>query len=249
MEKGDWKHLAAAALLAAAGALVYGYSFGASSNHALYVPAVVERLSPGLYAGDPAVAAAARAPTVYWDLLYVSARGCGLELAAFLLWLAAALGLGAVTWAAARAAGGTRRAAYLAVLFAAVSGVVHVTAPWAGDPLAKPFADPTGAAWVAALAAVACWLSERGGATRLLLFAAALLSPLTAWLTAAALAAASWPERRLAARTAVSGAAALAAAAAVLWLLGRLGRGELSLAEALTPNTYASAAWPWERWL
>lgn len=238
-----------AAALGVAAASLFGYSFGDSSNHAFWLPGVLERLSPGLYAGDPAVASALKGPTLFYDLLALAARGAGLEAAAFGAWLLCAGAVGAAAWAAAARWG--LGASALAAALVALSGGVRAASPWAGDPLLKPFADHTAAAWPFVLAAVTSWLSGRGAAAWVCVGAAGFLNPLCSLLGAAwLLGARAWEDRApppwrewgFAAAAGLSGAL-------VLTLLGRGARPDLSLVLAATPNTYLPGTWPWERWL
>lgn len=237
------------AALSAAAAALFGYSFGASSNHAFWLPGVLERLSPGLYAGDPAVASALKGPTLFYDLLALAARPAGLEAAALGAWLLCAAAVGAAAWAAAARWG--VGASALAVGFVALSGGVRAASPWAGDPLLKPFADHTGAAWPFVLAAAGLRLSGRGAAPWVLVGAAGFLNPMCALLGAAwLLGARAWEDRALPpGREWGAAAAAGFSGALVLMLLGRGARPELSLVLAATPNTYLPGTWPWERWL
>ncbi len=232
---------------AAASALVYGYSYGISSNHAFWLPAVLERLTPGLYAGDPAVAAALRAPTLFWDLWAPLARVWGPEAAALAVWGACLLGVCAASWSAARALGGGRRVAALASGLAMLSPALRLSAPWAGDPLLKGFLDQTVAAWPWALWAVVHWLGGRRVRAGLLLAPAVLLNPLVGGLSALWLAASAAIMKE--GRAAAAVLAPAASAVLALWLAGRLGRADSAVLFAATPNTYAASAWPWERWL
>lgn len=245
--RGPLAALAAASLCVAAAAL-FGYSYGASSNHSFWLPTVLERLSPGLYAGDSAVAAAMAGPTLFYDLLALLARGPGPEAAALVLWALCAAALGGLTWRAGALWGPAT--GVLAVVFVALSGALRAASPWAGDPLLKPFADHTAAAWPFVLAGAGLWLSGRGAASWVCVGLSGLLNPLCALLGAAWLLAATAWESRSRPPLTVWGAAAAAGLAAplLLTLLGRGARPDLALALAATPNTYLPATWPWERW-
>ncbi|TBR20747.1 hypothetical protein EPO15_12170 [bacterium] len=237
------------ALLSVAAAALFGYSYGASSNHAFWLPAVLERLTPGLYAGDPAVAAALRGPTFFYDLLAATARLLGTEAAALTLWTLSAAAVGALAWAA-----GARRgllAGALAALFVALSGAVRAASPWAGDPLLKAFADHTSAAWPFVLGGAGLWLSGRAAAAWVCVGVSGLLNPLCALLGAGwLLAAQAWEERAVpGVRAWGEAAAAGLAGALLLTLLGRGARPDLALALAASPNTYLPSTWPWERWV
>lgn len=237
------------AALSVAAAALFGYSYGASSNHAFWLPALLERLTPGLYAGDPAVAAALNGPTFFYDVLALLARGVGPEAAALAFWVLSAAALGALTWLAAERWGAG--AALLAAAFVALSGAVRAASPWAGDPLLKPFADHTAAAWPFVLAGAGLWLGGRGAAPWVCVGLSGLLNPLCALLGAGWLLAATAWEDRARPSLPVWGAAAAAGLAAplLLALLGRGARPDLGLALAATPNTYLPSTWPWERWL
>lgn len=238
-----------AAALSVVAASLFGYSFGASSNHAFWLPSVLERLTPGLYGGDPAVAAALHGPTLYYDFLALAARAGGLEAAALAVWVLSAAAVGALAWAAAARWG--LGAGVLAAAFVALSGGVRAASAWAGDPLLKPFADHTGAAWPFVLAGVVLWLSRRGRAAWVCVALSGLLNPMCAMLGAAWLFGALVWEKR--SRPALSEWAAAATASLagplLLALLGRGARPDLALILAATPNTYLPATWPWERWL
>lgn len=242
---------AAAAGVSISAAALFGYSFAASSNHAFWLPGVLERLSPGLYAGDPAVAAAMRGPTLFYDALAALARPLGLPGAAALAWAASAGAVGALAWAAARALGGGTGAAGLAVLFTSLSGGLRTASPWAGDPLIKPFADHSTAAWPLVLAACVLRMGERRSAGWVLVLAAGFLNPLAAGLGAAWLLGAEALERRAAPSPADQAGGVLAALGAAVFLsaIGRGARPDLALLSAATPNTYSPWVWPWERWL
>ena len=240
--------LLAAAGLSVAAAGLFGYSYGASSNHAFWLPAVLERLTPGLYAGDPAVAAALRGPTLFYDLLAFGARVIGPEAAALAAWALSAAALGGLTWSAGARWG--LGAGTLAAAFVALSGAARAASPWVGDPLLKPFADHTAAAWPFVLAGAGLWLSGRRAAAWACVGASGFLNPLCALLGSGWLLAASALENRSRPRPAEWGAAAAAGLAGplVFVLLGRGARPDLALALAATPNTYLPATWPWERW-
>jgi hypothetical protein len=237
-----------AAALSVAAASLFGYSIGSSSNHAFWLPGVLERLTQGLYAGDPAVASALRGPTFFYDLLAIAASAAGLEAAALGAWLLCAAAVGALSWAAAARWG--LGAAALAAAFVALSGGARAASPWAGDPLLKPFADHTAAAWPFVLAAVGLRLSGRGAAWACV-GASGFLNPLCSLLGAGwLLGARAWEDRALPpAREWAAAAAAGLAGALVLTMLGRGARPDLSLVLAATPNTYLPGTWPWERWL
>lgn len=234
--------------LSVAAAALFGYSYGASSNHAFWLPALLERLTPGLYAGDPAVAAALKGPTLFYDLLAFGARVIGPEAAALAAWALSAAALGGLTWSAGARWG--LGAGTLAAAFVALSGTVRSASPWAGDPLLKPFADHTAAAWPFVLAGAGLWLSGRSTASWGCVGAAGLLNPMCGMLGAGWLLAARALEGRSRPPLADWCAAAAAGLAGplVLLLLGRGASPDLALALAATPNTYLPSTWPWERW-
>lgn len=238
-----------AAALSVAAAVLFGYSYGASSNHAFWLPGVLERLSPGLYPGDPAVAAALRGPTFFYDIWALAARAAGPEAAALGAWVLSAAAVGATAWASAVRWGAG--AGLLAAVFVALAGGVRAASPWAGDPLLKPFADHTAAAWPFVLAAAGLWLSGRGLAAWACVGVAGFLNPMCSLLGAAwLLGARAWEDRALPpVRDWGLAAAAGLAGPLVLTLLGRGARPDLALVLAATPNTYLPGAWPWERWL
>jgi len=111
--------------------LLYGYSLGAGSNHAFYLPWVLSVVEPGLYAGDPAVEAIGRAPTFFWRFFAVLADLGGIKWSAFLLWVFSRFLGGLASYRAARALGAGGLGAGLAVAFAACSGQLFVNSAFA----------------------------------------------------------------------------------------------------------------------
>jgi len=229
----------------------YGYNFGQSANQNFYLPWVLSRLNPALYAGDPAVAAVAGVPTYFWRLLAAVSAVIGLERAARMLWLLTRALAGLATYKTARVLGGTRAAGALSMLLSAVSWELFAFSPLAGDPMLKPFLDQTSFAWPLLLCAIALWLSGRRVGSMLALGLIANLNVLLAtsvacWLILGAIIARTARLKELS----LGAALLLVAASPVLIHAFRAGmRGDIELMLACSPQTYLCSAWPWEKWL
>jgi hypothetical protein len=249
------RRLTADVLIALAFALaswaLYGYTLGAASNQLFYLPWVLSKLQPALFAGDPAVASAGRAPTFFWLLLAKMAGFSGLGRACFRPWFLSRVGFGLATIGITRRLGGDRLAQGISLLLALLSSELFVSSPFAGDPLLHPFLDQTSFCWPFALGAVLLWWDDRRHAAAFALGLLANLNPLVAEITASWLAV----DAALAGDTGLREAAELAAlaAAGALPLAVRLvvypARPALDVVLAATPNTYLPGVWPKERWL
>lgn len=232
-------------------AAYYGYTFGQSANHAFYLPGVLSRLDPGLFKGDPAVAALASVPTYFWRMFAGVAGTAGLERAAWTLWLLSRFLAGLATYKTARLLGGNRTAGVLSVFLAAVSWELFAYSPLAGDPMLKPFLDQTSFAWPLILGAVALWLSGRRSLSLLALGLIADINVLLAtsvacWLVTSAILAKPARSKDIAAGAALF---LLAACPVLIHFFQKGMAGDIELMLICTPQTYLCSVWPWEKWL
>jgi len=235
---------------ALASAAVFGYSYGESFNHFLYLPWVLSRLDPSLYPGDPSVAAVAGLPSLFWRGFVLPASLLGPERAAFALWLLSRVAGGWAVWEGVRALRGSRGAGALATALVLLSPALFVDSPLAGDPMFKAHLDQTSFCWPVALWAVVLWLRRRPVPACLLLGALSCLNLLLSavvggWLLLAqALDPADRGRGNLGRPAAALLLPALPAVGWALWT----GGGDIRLMLACAPQTYLASSWPWERW-
>lgn len=126
-----------AALLTALSLLIFGYDFGAGPNLAQVLPYINQLADPALYPGDIFLKSFSSFPSLYPRAAAFLGRFAPLETLHLAAYLAARFFFLALVFDLAETLTGSRRAAFAAVLLAAVAAQANVLTPLGEDPLLK----------------------------------------------------------------------------------------------------------------